>query len=340
MFRVGCVLSRLGRDDKPPVEDLALADDSASPVCLWHSLSERSCACAIGSITLRRRSEKRPLRRSGTIVSQAEINAETQYAGLRHEPDPARATELAELGLLGRLAAQACLIEVYSDAPSPSDFRACLAKHLAFWRQRVRDTKRSAQQQLPEDAVAPFLWIITTGKPTALLTTLKPEAAPDDWPLGVSLFCGDVLRVGIIVASELPRDPTTLLVRIMAAGPLLAPAVKEVAALPATAPARVIAEPLLLQLQRILGQVPNPDPNEQEFIMAMIKSWEESRAEARQEGRQEGHQEVLLRVLRLRFGGEVDVRVEQRVAAASVEQVETWTACLLSAPTLAELLAD
>jgi hypothetical protein len=138
------------------------------------------------------------------------------------------------------------------------------------------------------------------------------------------------------VASELPRDPTTLLVRIMAAGPLLAPAVKEVAALPPTAPARVIAEPVLLQLQHILGQEPNPDPDEQEFIMAMIKSWEEGRAEARQEGRQE----ILLRVLRLRFGSEIDAQVEQRVARASAEQTETWTSRLLSAPTLAELLAD
>lgn len=66
--------------------------------------------------------------------------------------------------------------------------------------------------------------------------------------------------------------------------------------------------------------------------MAMIKSWEEAR--------QEGRQEVLLRVLRLRFGGEVDAHVEQRVARASAEQIETWIARLLSAPTLAELLAD
>jgi Domain of unknown function (DUF4351) len=328
MFCLGCVLSRLRRDDKPPVEDPDVADGSDSLFAcgtLWTFMRNRFdyVAKQIGEAALRR---------SGTIVAQAEINSETQYADLRHEPDPASKAELAELGLLGRLAAHACLIEVYSEAPSPSDFRACLAKHLAFWQQRVRDTRRSAQPQLREDAVAPFLWIITAGKPTALLTTLKPEAAPDDWPLGVSFFCGDVLRVGIIVASELPRDPTTLLVRLMAAGPLLAPAVKEVAALPPTAPARVIAEPVLLQLQRILGQEPNLDPNEQEFIMAMIKSWEEAR--------QEGRQEVLLRVLRLRFGGEVDAHVEQRIAAASVKQIETWTARLLSAPTLAELLAD
>jgi hypothetical protein len=70
--------------------------------------------------------------------------------------------------------------------------------------------------------------------------------------------------------------------------------------------------------------------------MAMIKTWEETRAE----GRQEGRQEMLLRVLRMRFGDAVDAHVEQRVATASVQQIETWSSRLLSAPTLAELLAD
>ena len=60
----------------------------------------------------------------------------------------------------------------------------------------------------------------------------------------------------------------------------------------------------------------------------------------REEGRQQGFQEMLLRLLRQRFGREVDARVEQRVATASVEQIETWTARVLSAATLAELLAD
>jgi len=48
----------------------------------------------------------------------------------------------------------------------------------------------------------------------------------------------------------------------------------------------------------------------------------------------------LLRLLRQRFGNEVDAHVERRVAAGSGEQLEAWTARVLSAATLAELLAD
>jgi hypothetical protein len=192
---------------------------------------------------------------SGATAVNDVINPETQYADLRHEPDPARQAERDRLGLLGRLASVACLIEVYSQAPSAEEFRACLSKHLASWQQRVRKAragrKKRTEPSSPEDQVAPFLWIIAAGAPTTLLTKLKLEPAPD-WPAGVYLFGEDVLRVGVVVASELPRDTPTLLVRLMAAGPLLAPAIKEVAALAPDAYERAVAEPVLLDLNQAL----------------------------------------------------------------------------------------
>jgi len=68
----------------------------------------------------------------------------------------------------------------------------------------------------------------------------------------------------------------------------------------------------------------------------IVESW---RREAVQEGLQR-FQEVLLRLLRQRFGNEVDAHVERRVTMASIEQIETWTGRVLSAATLSELLAD
>jgi hypothetical protein len=49
---------------------------------------------------------------------------------------------------------------------------------------------------------------------------------------------------------------------------------------------------------------------------------------------------VLLRQLRRRFGPEVDSEIERRVATAPAEHVEIWAERVLSAATLAELLAD
>jgi hypothetical protein len=58
-----------------------------------------------------------------------------------------------------------------------------------------------------------------------------------------------------------------------------------------------------------------------------------------EQSRQRFH-ELLLHLLRQRFGDEVNAHVERRIATAAVEQIETWTTRVLSAATLAELLAD
>jgi hypothetical protein len=240
---------------------------------------------------------KEALGPSGVTVAHHEISPETLHADLRHEPDPRRKAERDRLGLLGRIASVLCLIEVYGHAPNAEEFRACLAKHIAFWQQRTRKTRadnhrRRVKRQSARAFIDPFLWIITAGAPTALLTKL-PLARAAGWPAGIYFFGQDVLRVGIVVASELPRDRTTLLVRLMAAGPLLAPAIEELRALLPDAHERAVSEQILLDLQHGLGKQPSPTPEEQEFIVAMYKTWEEGRVEARTEGLAEGRAEGL-----------------------------------------------
>jgi Putative transposase, YhgA-like/Domain of unknown function (DUF4351) len=67
---------------------------------------------------------------------------------------------------------------------------------------------------------------------------------------------------------------------------------------------------------------------------------EQGRQQGVEQGRQQGVQGLLVRLLRQRFGPLVDLQVEQRIAAASVEQVEVWSIRVLSAASLAELFAD
>ena len=68
----------------------------------------------------------------------------------------------------------------------------------------------------------------------------------------------------------------------------------------------------------------------------IVEIW---RQEAIQEGVKQGERKLLLRLLRRRFGAEVDGETERHVAAASAEQIEIWAERALSAATLAELLA-
>jgi hypothetical protein len=299
---------------------------------------------------------KEDLGPSGTTVAHDEISPETQHADLRHEPDPAREAERARLGLLGRIAAVLCLIEIYGHAPDAEEFRACLAKHLAFWQQRVRkarthNRKRKEKQQPPEAWVEPFLWIIAAGAPTAMLPKLALEPAPG-WPAGVYFFGDDVLRVGIVVASELPRDRSSLLVRLMAAGPLLPEAIEELGALPADAHERAVAEQLLLNLHHALGKKPNQTPEEQEFIVTMQntweKAWENGRTEGRKQGRTEGRKQgrieeaarAVLTVLRARGIDLPEAARERILAQKDPERLERWLEKAVSAASVAEVLDE
>ena len=59
-----------------------------------------------------------------------------------------------------------------------------------------------------------------------------------------------------------------------------------------------------------------------------------------QQGVQQGKCELLLSLLRQRFGDKVNADAELRIVTASAQQLEVWSARVLSAVTLTELLAD
>jgi hypothetical protein len=274
---------------------------------------------------------------SGTISINAEVSPETQHADLRYEPDPRRKAERKRLGLLGQLAAVPCLIEVFSQSLSADDFRACLGKHIAFWRQReLRTRKGKPRRPRPTSHVKPFLWIISAGRPTTLLAKLELKPSPDD----IYFFGNDVLRVGLVVASELPRTRTTLLVRLMAAGPLLAPATQELRALPANAPERAVAEKILLKFQRFLEAQPHQTPTEQEFIKAMLKTWEDARAEGHTAGSTHTRAHDLLTVLQAR-NIPISAAARKRILEQkNLKQLERWLKRASVATSLDEVLGS
>ena len=73
----------------------------------------------------------------------------------------------------------------------------------------------------------------------------------------------------------------------------------------------------------------------------IVDAWrQEAVQEGERKGIQKGERTVLLRQLRRRFGDAVDAHVEQRIATASSEQIDSWTMRILSATTLAEVFAD
>ena len=314
---------------------------------------------------------KEALEDSGRTVAQFEISSrDAQHADLWHVPDPARGAERARLGLLGRLASVLCLIEIYAHAPSGEEVRACLIKHLVYWqdctnRRRAANRLRKARKPapVPQPGAKPFLWLIAPTMSAPMLEKLgaKPMAG---WPPGVYTFGFDILRVGFVVANELPRERSTLLVRIMAAGPGLPQAIAELSALPAEAHERILAEDVLVSLQRVLVKVPSRTPEEEEFIVRMQSTWEKARKEGRREGqlegekkgRQEGHKEgllegekkgraegearALLTVLRVRGMAVSSATRERILAEKNPSRLERWLKKALQATSLAQVLDE
>jgi post-segregation antitoxin (ccd killing protein) len=297
---------------------------------------------------------------SGRTVVQREIARDAQHADLFHEPDPTKTEERARLGLLGRLVETVCLLEIFSHPLAAPELRACLAKHFAHWEERARKTratnsKRREKQLPPEPLVDPFLWILAAEVSAPMLRKLKLEPAPS-FPAGVYLFGDDLLRVGLVVVSELPRDRDTLLVRIMAAGPRLGQALEDLAALPKEAHEHALADQILLNLRHALGAKPSPTPEDQELLMTMYTTFAElkdaarnegrteGRAEGRTEGRTEGHTEAaarhLLTVLRVRSIAVPEAVRERIQAEKDLQRLERWLEKAAVAATIAEVIDE
>jgi hypothetical protein len=168
-----------------------------------------------------------------------------------------------------------------------------------------------------------------------MLRKLKVDPA-SGWPNGVYFFGDDLLRVGIIVADELPRDRSTLLVRIMAAGPMIA----DLAALPAGAHERTVAEDVLVHLQQRLARKQGRTPEEEEIIVSMLRTWEKAREQGEAEGEAKGEARALLTALRARGIVVPDAARERILAERDPERLDRWVERAMVAASVAEVIDD
>jgi hypothetical protein len=122
----------------------------------------------------------------------------------------------------------------------------------------------------------------------------------------------------------------------MAAGPLLAPAIEDLRALPPNAHERSVAEQILLQLQNVLGHKPRRTPKEQEFIVAMQRSWEDARAEAWVEAQAN----AVLTALRVRGIAVPEAARKRILAQKDLQRLERWHEKAIVATSLGEVIDD
>ena len=304
------------------------------------------------------------------VETDAEVPAEPRRIDLWFMLRDARAPLPEHLGLLGRIARRAGTLELFHNPPSVHELVACLVKQGEF---RLHLPRRAAAPPLP----LPIQWILCAGRPGRAIEGLGFRPIPG-WPSGV-YEGPPLLWTRLVVVNELSLTRSTLMLRLLGAGAVLQRAITEIKALPVDAPERMLAFPLLVAFGLTVESEPDMrTPEEEEFLMYtadMVEMWrklavqegvvqglkqglEEGLSKGLDEGLSKGlkqgldegfekaraeslarNRKLLLGLLRQRFGDQVDGETEQRLEAASAAQIETWIERVLSASTLAELLA-
>jgi hypothetical protein len=265
-----------------------------------------------------------------SVETDAEVPADTRRIDLWVTPREAGAPLPDHLGLLGRITSGSVTLEFFHNTPSGDELAVCLVKHGEF---RHFLSRRKTLPPLP------MQWVISSGRPDAGIVGLRFR--PMTGGPGGIYESPPLQYTRLVVVNELPVTRDTLLVRLLGAGSVLKQAIAELQALPAEAPDRRLALPVLLRLRLTVPTDPaQQTSDDQEFLMNtqdIVETW---RREAIQEGLVQGERKLLIRLLQRRFGAEVDGETERRLTAASSRQIEVWAERVLSAATLTELLAD
>jgi hypothetical protein len=274
------------------------------------------------------------------IPSKAvEVTSEVREIDLLFVPLPEKAAEREKLGLLGRIAATACLIEPYRNAPGNDDILNCIM-HLVIQRgERQRKANREKQSLREEDDYE-MLWVVGPTISQAVLAAFGAQPA-EGWGSGV-YFAVSGLRTFLIAAHQLAPTKDTLWLRILGKGKIQKRAIDEVLALPIDDPMRNLALKLINQWRISVEQSQDLSPDEQEQLMNFSPAyiaWEEQTLQkGRQEGRQEAAREILLQLLTHKFGSLSAQVVSQIQAIDSTEKLEQLPKALFDAPNLQAFL--
>jgi len=228
----------------------------------------------------------------GPAETDAEVPADTRRIDLWFNPSPTAVPASDELGLLGRITAGPITLEFFHNTPTGEELASCLIKHGEF--------RHFLSLRKPAPPI-PTQWVISSGRPENGIEGLRILPL-DGWSTGI--YEGPpLLWTRLVVVSELPVARDTLLLRLLGANRVLKQAVAELKALPAEAPERMLALPILVRLRlEINAERTKRTDDDQEFLMDtqdIVATW-------RQEAIQEGIVRSLVHIYESRFGAMPD----------------------------------
>ena len=254
----------------------------------------------------------------GAVATQFDVPAaDAQAVDTWFEPAPEREAALRRAGLLGRMATGPTMFEPFHDTPSLDDFRELLRKQLAMDHARVLEARKGEQPR----PLFPRLWVLSSGRPESVLRGYGFVAAPA-FPAGF-YEAPEALSVGVVVLRELPRERSTLLLRLMGAGAVLKDALEELSQLPEGAWERQVAVPALLAARIQITQ-DSSNEGEREYLMSTQNLYEEWERKTHEKGLEQGSKRALALLYQARFGAMPRAVADAVEATHNTATLERW----------------
>lgn len=205
----------------------------------------------------------------------------------------------AYLQLLSAMFPEDSMIEAFSEAVRLLSFYECHHKQYE-WRRHLDQQRREKATEGEELPLLhpPLLWIFSAGRPDALFEARELVPWPG-FPEGVYEVRGG-WRIGLLVISELPPGPQTLLLRLMGSPAVRRKALVELRQMPAEDPDAQALREIVATLRHTFARATNISQQERdEFMTAARAEFENYTQQIRKEGRKEGQQAMVAALLDL-----------------------------------------
>ena len=269
----------------------------------------------------------------GEVTTSKDVASETRQIDVYFVPDKEKAKNTAiPLGLLSKIAAQLCLIEVFRNAPSLVEIRNCKLKLYLVHGELMRSARREKKSLTEADL--PLLWILTPTLSQSMKTSLGVKQKKE-WGEGV-YFQPEGEKVALVVIHQLPETTQeTLWLRVLGKGGTQKRAIAELLKFKKDEPWVKNIFEILANWRVNVDRAQNIDSREKEELMMNLspayESWleetltkgraeglregkveglREGRVEGKVEGLREGRMNLVQNLLAVKFGG-VDEQLEK-----------------------------
>lgn len=264
------------------------------------------------------------------------LNSEMREIDIFFIPQKPVPTSPDTLGLLGKLAQNTCLFEVFRNPVETYQIQECIAKLFDIQNLQRRE-KRKNKEKILFDSI-PFLWILTPTLSQKKLEEFSGKLNLNIYSEGV-YFLPPALHTAVVIIHQLPVNQETLWLRMLGRGSVQEKAIEELKNLPANYPHRDNVIELVFNLFTVLelnqkeGNILQPE--DRKLIMKLSPVYLERLAEKEkigmEKGLQQGLQQLQERIDKdkdlitrqlVRKLGTIDDDLQTRIKALNIEDVE------------------